>query len=138
MKTVRVAAAAILRSGRVLLCQRGYGELKGLWEFPGGKLEEGEEAREAAVREIREELGVSVIPGRLLCHVSFAYPSFLLEMDVFLASIASGEIVLNEHEGLLWADRAGLAGVAFCPADVEAARKLKSLPEEEWMTLSRP
>ena len=127
-KTVRVAAAAIVRDGRVLLCRRGYGDLKGLWEFPGGKCEEGEIPRETAVREIMEELKIRIEPGELLCRVEYDYPRFRLDMDVFIAVPRGGEPVATEHEGILWADRADLDRLEFCPADVMAAEKLKDHP----------
>ena len=96
-KTVSVAAAAIFRDGKVLLCRRGRGELKGLWEFPGGKKEKGETAKEAAVREIREELRLDITPGRILCSVKYDYPAFHLDMDVVCAEAAQGEPVMTEH-----------------------------------------
>ncbi len=132
MKTVAVAAAAILRDGRVLLCRRGSGEMKGLWEFPGGKRERGETDGDTVVREIREELRMEILPCRLLCHVGYDYPAFRLEMDVYTARILSGEPVLTEHEGLLWADREALDSVAFCPADAAVVPKLKEIPAFEW------
>ncbi len=127
-KTVRVAAAAVIRDGRVLLCRRGYGDLKGLWEFPGGKCEPGETPRETAVREIMEELKIRIEPGELLCRVVHDYPLFRLDMDVFTAVLPGGEPVATEHEGILWADMADLERLRFCPADVKAAERLKAYP----------
>ena len=131
-KTVKVAAAAIFRRGRVLICRRGYGDLKGFWEFPGGKRERGETTRETIVREIGEELKTDILPGALLCNVVYDYPAFRLDMDVFTARIVSGEPVVTEHEGMLWADRETLAETLFCPADVEIAEKIRNLPDEAW------
>ncbi len=124
-KCVRVAAAAVFREGRVLLCRRAHGELKGLWEFPGGKCEAGETPRETAVREISEELGMRIRPGKLVCNVKYDYPSFRLDMDVFAAAITEGEPAALEHDGILWADREALDALPLCPADVMAARCLK-------------
>ena len=127
-KTVRVAAAAVIRDGRVLLCRRGYGDLKGYWEFPGGKCEPGETPRETVVREIMEELRIRIEPGELLCRVVHDYPLFRLDMDVFTADLSGGEPVATEHEGIMWADRTDLERLTFCPADVKAAERLKTFP----------
>ena len=97
MKTIEVAAAIIVKDNKVFATQRGYGEFKDGWEFPGGKLEPGESAREALVREIREELDVDIRVGRLLETVEYDYPEFHLTMHCFICELLSEEIVLKEH-----------------------------------------
>ena len=100
MKTVRVAAAVICdaaeRPAKVFATARGYGEFRGRWEFPGGKIEPGETARQALVREIREELSVTVEPLELLGTIEYDYPGFHLSMDCFACALREGEIVLRE------------------------------------------
>ena len=97
--------------------QRGYGEYKDFWEFPGGKREEGETGEEAAVREIWEELGVTISVERLICTVGYDYPDFHLTMDCYLASVREGEITMKEHENAAWLDRENLRSVLWLPAD---------------------
>ena len=125
-KTVPVAAAAIILHGKVLVCQRGYGDLKGRWELPGGKLEKGETGADAIKREIREELRAEVVPERLLCVLEHDYPSFHLHMEVFLCRPETGEIVLTEHQSARWLDPDALDGLDWCPADVKALPALKT------------
>ena len=124
-KTVPVAAAAIILHGKVLACQRGYGDLKGCWEFPGGKLEKGETGMDAIRREIREELRAEVVPERLLCVLEHDYPAFHLHMEVFLCRPETGEITLTEHQSARWLDMDALDGLAWCPADTKALPALK-------------
>ena len=118
MKTIRVVAAIIIDDNKVFATQRGYGDLKGGWEFPGGKIEEGETPEEALVREIKEELNVEVEVGELLDTVEYDYPTFHLSMDCFICSIKSGEIVLNEHSAARWLTTETLESVDWLPADV--------------------
>ncbi len=119
MKTVYVAAAVIQKDGRILATQRGYGDYKDGWEFPGGKIEPGESAQEAAIREIREELDIRIdITGALTC-VEYEYPAFRLCMQCFWAVIREGEPVLREHEAAKWLDAGQLDSVDWLPADRE-------------------
>lgn len=127
MKNVHVAAAVILDGGKVLAAQRGYGEFKDGWEFPGGKLEEGETAQQACVREIGEELHVEVSDLAELCSVEHDYPSFHLTMDCFTCRIASGTIADTEHENLRWLDAAHLWDVEWLPADAAVVKRLEGL-----------
>lgn len=125
MKVIKVAAAIIVRQGKILATQRGYGEFKDGWEFPGGKVEQGETAREALVREIREELDLEVEIGELFETVEYDYPQFHLSMDCFLCTLKSGSLVLNEHEAAMWLDRHELDSVEWLPADKDLIRHLK-------------
>ena len=125
MKTINVVAAVIVRDGRILATCRGYGDMKGGWEFPGGKVEAGESREEALVREIREELDVTVDPFEHLCTVEYDYPAFHLSMACFLSRITSGELHLNEHQDARWLGPAELDEPAWLPADVEVVEALK-------------
>ena len=125
MKTIEVAAAIIVKDNKVFATQRGYGEFKDGWEFPGGKLEPGESAREALVREIREELDVDIRVGRLLETVEYDYPKFHLTMHCFICELLSEEIVLKEHEDARWLKEEELDTVDWLPADVGLINKLK-------------
>ena len=116
---LRVAAAAIVRDGRLLATQRGYGELKDGWELPGGKLEPGETPAQAAVREIREELATDVVPVRAIVDVDQPHGGVLLRITCLLCTLAPGapEPRLLEHEDARWLDAAHLADVVWLPAD---------------------
>ncbi len=126
MKRIEVVAAMVLHDGRVLATQRGKGEFKDGWEFPGGKIEPGETPREALVREIREELDMDVTPGELVLTVEHDYPAFHLTMHCFLCTIARGAVRLTEHEAARWLTPGELEGMAWLPADVGAAAALKA------------
>ena len=102
MKTVRVVAAIIIENDKVFATQRGYGEFKDGWEFPGGKIEPGETPEEAIVREIKEELDTEVEVIELLDTVEYDYPNFHLSMGCFICKIKSGDLVLKEHEAAKW------------------------------------
>jgi len=117
MKTIEVVAAVIVRGGQVFATQRGYGEWKGWWEFPGGKMEPGESPQEALVREIREELDAEISVGRLLETVEWDYPKFHLTMHCFLCTLLSDSVHLNEHEAAAWLTRDTLHSVKWLPAD---------------------
>ena len=127
MKRIEVVAAMIHKDGKILATQRGYGDFKDGWEFPGGKVEPGETAEEAIVREIREELCVTIVPEKLVTTVECDYPKFHLTMHCFLSSIKEGEIDLLEHEAMKWLKTDELDTVAWLPADVDAVRALKKV-----------
>ena len=117
MKNIRVVAAVIHQDQRILATQRGYGEFKDGWEFPGGKIEEGETPEVALIRELKEELTITVKPEKLLTVVEYDYPNFHLSMHCFLSSIEQGEINLLEHEAMKWLSHNELDSVAWLPAD---------------------
>ncbi|MBQ2874390.1 MAG: (deoxy)nucleoside triphosphate pyrophosphohydrolase, partial [Bacteroidales bacterium] len=117
MKTIEVAAAIIVKDGKIFATQRGYGEWQGWWEFPGGKIEPGECPEAALVREIREELDAEVSVGRLLETVEWDYPNFHLTMHCFICSLLSESLHLNEHEAAEWLTRETLDSVRWLPAD---------------------
>lgn len=117
MKTIEVVAAIIIRDGKIFATQRGYGEWKGWWEFPGGKIEPGECPQEALVREIREELDAEIEVGELLETVEWDYPDFHLKMHCFICSLVSESVRLNEHEAAAWLTRETLRSVKWLPAD---------------------
>jgi len=117
MKTIEVVAAIIIRDGKIFATQRGYGEWKGWWEFPGGKIEPGECPQEALVREIREELDAEIEVGELLETVEWDYPDFHLKMHCFICSLVSESVHLNEHEAAAWLTRETLRSVKWLPAD---------------------
>lgn len=125
MKSIEVVAAAIRRGDNILATQRGYGEFKDGWEFPGGKVEPGETPEEAIVREIREELGATVRPEKLITTVECDYPKFHLTMHCFLCTVAEGELKLLEHEAAKWLTKDTLGSVGWLPADLEIVEKLR-------------
>ena len=124
MKRVRVVAAIIVENDKIFVTQRGYGEFKGGWEFPGGKIEEGETPQQALVREIREELDTEIEVRELVDKVEYDYPKFHLSMDCFLCRIKSGKLVLKEHEDAKWLKRDELSSVEWLPADKGLVEKL--------------
>ena len=117
MKTIEVVAAIIIKDGEVFATQRGYGEFKGWWEFPGGKIESGECPEDALVREIREELDAEIAVGDLLETVEWDYPNFHLTMHCFVCSLISEHMHLNEHAAASWLGRESLHSVKWLPAD---------------------
>ena len=125
MKTIEVVAAIIEHEGRILATQRGYGDFKDGWEFPGGKMEPGETPEAAIVREIEEELKVTIAPKTLVTTVECDYPKFHLTMHCFLSSIVKGEICLVEHEAAKWLSPDELDSVDWLPADVEVVEGLE-------------
>lgn len=126
MKEIKVVAAIIQKGDKIFATQRGYGEFKEGWEFPGGKIESGETKEDALIREIREELNVEISVGRLVDTVEYDYPSFHLTMYCFLGIIKSGDLVLNEHKAAKWLDRETLDSIEWLPADQGLVQKLKS------------
>ena len=119
MEVVKVVAAIISQEGRIFATQRGYGEFKDGWEFPGGKIEEVETPKQALVREIQEELDTEVEVGDLLGTVEYDYPTFHLSMQCFLCKIKSGSLNLKEHEAARWLAEDELGSVDWLPADIE-------------------
>lgn len=117
MKTIRVVAAIMIEQGKVFATQRGYGEFKDGWEFPGGKIEPEETPEDAIVREIKEELDTEVQVIKLLDTVEYDYPNFHLSMDCFICHIQSGNLVLKEHEAARWLTKDTLYSVDWLPAD---------------------
>lgn len=125
MKTIKVVAAIITHEEKILATQRGYGEFKGGWEFPGGKIEPGETSQGALVREIREELEMEIEVGDFVETVEYDYPQFHLSMDCFFCTIKSGNLVLKEHEAAKWLRKEELDTVEWLPADEGLVEKLK-------------
>ena len=125
MKQIEVVAAIIRREERIFATQRGYGDWKDWWEFPGGKMEAGETPEEALRREIREELSTEISVDELLCTVDYDYPKFHLTMHCFLCSLLSEALHLNEHEAARWLSEDELDSVQWLPADQEVIRLLK-------------
>lgn len=125
MKTIRVVAAVIRKGDKIFATQRGYGELKGGWEFPGGKIEDGETPQEALKREIEEELDTEILVGELIDTIEYDYPTFHLSMDCFWCEIVEGTLVLKEHEAARWLDRNTMDDVEWLPADVTVVGKIK-------------
>ena len=117
MKTIEVVAAIIIKEGQVFATQRGYGEFKGWWEFPGGKIESGESPQEALKREIHEELDAEIEVEELLETVEWDYPNFHLTMHCFICSLLSESLHLNEHEAATWLTHETLRSVKWLPAD---------------------
>ena len=129
MKTIRVVAAVICddmdHPSRIFATAKGYGEFKGQWEFPGGKIEAGEAAEEALVREIREELDTEIEVGALIHTIEYDYPAFHLSMDCFLAKVTAGSLILKEAQEARWLTRCGLFDVPWLPADISLIKILE-------------
>lgn len=127
MKTINVVAAVIMNEGKVFATQRGYGEFKDGWEFPGGKVEAGESPEEALCREIREELEIEVNVGDLIDTIEYDYPAFHLSMKCYACTIAGGSPHLLEHEAARWLSADQLDSVAWLPADITLIPKIAGL-----------
>ena len=129
MKTVKVVAAVIcdliLEKKSVFATARGYGEFKGQWEFPGGKIEEGETAQQALVREIKEELDTNITVGDLIGTIEYDYPTFHLSMDCFWCEVVDGELKLLETEGARWLTKDTLYSVQWLPADITLIERIE-------------
>ena len=125
MKTVRVVAAVIRDGDKIFATQRGYGEYKDGWEFPGGKIEEGETPQEALNREIFEELDTEIAVGNLIKTIEYDYPTFHLSMDCFWATVKSGHLELKEAEAARWLSKEELDEVEWLPADLELVDKIR-------------
>ena len=131
MKTIEVSAAIIHdKTGRIFATQRGYGEWKDWWEFPGGKMEVGETPEEALVREIREELSAEISVDEFLCTVEYDYPAFHLKMHCYLCSLVTEALHLNEHEAARWLTKDELNSVNWLPADAKLISHLRCLKKE--------
>ena len=128
-KTIRVVAAIICDSlnskTKIFATQRGYGDLRGGWEFPGGKIEKGETPKEALIREINEELDTEIRVGELVDNIEYDYPTFHLSMDCFWCEVVEGELVLKEHEDGKWLDKESVDTVDWLPADVMLVERIK-------------
>ena len=126
MKRIEVVAAIIRKEGRIFATQRGYGEWKDWWEFPGGKMEPGETPEEALKREIREELSTEIRVDDLLCTVEYDYPKFHLTLHCYLCSLVTEALHLNEHEAARWLANDELDSVKWLPADREVIEKMRN------------
>lgn len=127
MKTVSVVAAIIIKDNKVFATQRGYGEFKDGWEFPGGKVEQGETAEEALKREIKEELDTEINVGNYVDTIEYDYPTFHLSMKCYQCSVVSGKLTLLEHENAKWLDKDNLRTVDWLPADITILDKIEEL-----------
>ena len=126
MKMVRVVAAVIRDGDRIFATARGYGEYKGWWEFPGGKIEAGETPEEALVREIHEELDTEIRVGELIDTIEYDYPTFHLSMDCFWVEVVTGRLVLKEAEDARWLTKETLESVQWLPADEALIDRIRS------------
>ncbi len=131
MKVIRVVAAIIKAKNEkgepiIFATQRGYGDFKGGWEFPGGKIEDGETTQEALKREILEELDTEIVVGELIDTIEYDYPTFHLSMDCFWAEIVAGNLVLKEHEAAKWLRKEEMDTVEWLPADVTLIEKIRA------------
>ena len=125
MKTVRVVAAVIRKDDKIFATQRGYGEFKDGWEFPGGKIEDGESPEQALAREIKEELDTDINVRDLIDTIEYDYPNFHLSMDCFWCEILQGELELKEHESARWLSKEKLYSVDWLPADIGLIEKIQ-------------
>ena len=124
-KHIKVVAAIIQKDDRIFATQRGYGNYKDWWEFPGGKIEPGETPEEALIREIKEELNTKIVVDQLLITVEYDYPEFHLSMDCFWCRIEEGELTLLEHEAAKWLPRNNLRQVNWLPADIKVIEAIE-------------
>ena len=127
MKTIEVVAAIIKDKDKILSTQRGYGEFKDGWEFPGGKIEKGESQEEALKREINEELNIKIKIETFVDTITYDYDNFHLKMHCYICSIESGNLTLTEHSAFKWLTKDTLYNVNWLPADIELIKKLKNL-----------
>ena len=131
MKTIRVVAAVIRDKEKIFATARGYGEFKGQWEFPGGKIEQGETPQEALKREIKEELATEIEVGELIHTIEYDYPTFHLSMYCFWCSIREGKLILLEAEDAKWLTKDLLRSVQWLPADLELINIIESTMTEK-------
>ena len=131
MRNIKVVAAIIEKDGKIFATQRGYGNYKDWWEFPGGKIEAGESPQEALRREIREELDTEIAVGQLLTSVEYDYPEFHMSMDCFICTIVSGQLTLLEHEAARWLGAGELWQVRWLPSDIKVIEELEQYLNKE-------
>ena len=135
MKTMKVVAAIICndmeRKNKIFATARGYGDLKGGWEFPGGKVEPGETPQQALKREIMEELSTEIKVGELIDTIEYDYPTFHLSMDCFWAEVITGQLELKEAEAARWLTKDQLESVAWLPADITLIDKIRQYMNED-------
>ena len=135
MKTIKVVAAIICndmeRKNKIFATARGYGDLKGGWEFPGGKVEPGETPQQALKREIMEELSTEIKVGKLIDTIEYDYPTFHLSMDCFWAEVITGQLELKEAEAAKWLTKDQLESVAWLPADITLIDKIRQYMNED-------
>jgi len=132
MKTIKVVAAVITSQNEygetlIFATQRGYGEYKGWWEFPGGKIEIGDTTEQALAREIKEELDTEITVGELIDTIEYDYPTFHLSMDCFWCEAVSGDLVLKEAEAAKWLTKENMDSVNWLPADIIVVDKIKAM-----------
>ena len=125
MKSIKVVAAVIKKDNKIFATQRGYGEFKDMWEFPGGKIEEGEKSTDALKREIKEELDTIIEVGKYIDTIEYDYPTFHLSMKCYWWSVREGKLTLLEHENAKWLDKESLSSVDWLPADLLIIDKIK-------------
>ena len=125
MKSIHVSAAIIMKDNKIFVTQRGYGEFKDWWEFPGGKIEEGETPEECLKREIKEELKADINIDKYLCTVEYDYPNFHLKMECFICSLIDGHLELVEAEDAKFITKDQLDNIDFLPADLLVVKELK-------------
>ena len=131
MKSIEVVAAIIMDGDKILATQRGYGDFKGGWEFPGGKVEQNESREEALLREIREDLDVEFAIKRYLTTVEYDYPNFHLTMHCYICEVISGELKLIEHEASRWLSSKELGTITWLPADVDVLEKVEKFMDTQ-------
>ena len=127
MKEIKVVAAIIVKDGRLFATQRGYGDYKDWWEFPGGKIEPGETPEQALKREIKEELDTEINVGDHLITVEYDYPKFHMTMGCYLCSVVNGKLTLLEHEAARWLGPDELESVKWLPSDIEVVEKIRGI-----------
>lgn len=125
MKTIEVVAGVIKDGNKIFATQRGYGDFKGGWEFPGGKMEPGETPQQALARELKEELTVDVSVEDFICTVEYDYPNFHLTMHCFYCTVIGGELKLLEHEAAKWLEKENIRSVDWLPADIAVVEALE-------------
>lgn len=125
MKNIKVVAAIMIENNKIFATQRGYGDFKDGWEFPGGKIEKGKTSEEALIREIKEELDTTINVNKKIDTVEYDYPNFHLSMDCFICNILEGDLVLKEHEASKWLSKDELYSVDWLPADKKMIEKIE-------------
>lgn len=130
MKTIEVVAAVIKHDNKIFTSRRNYGEFENMWEFPGGKIEEGETREDALIREIKEELELNIEVNKYLTTVEYDYPNFHLIMHCFMCTVIGGELRLNVHNDAKWTTLEELDKLNWIPADILVVEKLKECEEK--------